>query len=128
MTNIIKFQSPFERLKDNNHNPEIALIKAIILQAIIDATNISSSKEARRDEIDAKAWIYGGSEDFELMCEYINYNVSNVRKIAREIQNLHRDNMKTSTKTNKKHLRKKYIFHSDLINEELLDKKIRSYF
>ena len=128
MTNIIKFQSPFERLKDNNQNPEIALIKAIILQAIIDATNISSSKEARKDEVDAKAWIYGGSEDFALMCEYINYNVSNVRKIAREIQNLHKNNIKASTKRNKKHLRNKYILDSDLINEELLNKKIRSYF
>jgi hypothetical protein len=92
MTNVIKFQSPFERLKDNNQSPEIALLKAIILQSIIDATNISTFGEARRDELDAKAWIYGGSEDFKMMCEYVSYSVDYVRKIARKIERLHKQN------------------------------------
>ena len=58
----------------------------------------------------------------------INYNVSNVRRIAREIQNLHKKNVVPSKLIKKKHLTKKYIQNSDSINEELLKKKIRSYF
>ena len=38
MYNVIKFQAPFERLKQYNASSEIILYKAIITQAIIDAT------------------------------------------------------------------------------------------
>jgi hypothetical protein len=124
MTNIIKFQAPFERLKDNNNNPDIALIKAIVLQSIIDASNISNLKEARKEEINAKAWIYGGSEDFQLMCEYINYDVDHVRKIAKNIENLHKIN---SLKIKKKEKRKSTP-NQDILTKELLEKKISSYF
>ena len=97
MTNVIKFQSPFERTKDyNNRNPEIALLKAIILQAIIDATNISTSNEARKDEVNAKAWLYGGTEEFNNVCALVDYEPGYVRKIARNIERLHKQNSTTT--------------------------------
>ena len=34
--NVVKFQAPFERMKDYNLNPEVRLYKSIILQAIIE--------------------------------------------------------------------------------------------
>jgi thiamine monophosphate kinase len=126
MTNIIKFQSPFERLKDNNKNPEITLIKAIILQSIIDATNISDCKEARRNEIDAKAWLYGGSEDFELLCEYINYNMNNVRKIARNIEKIHKESRLENRQKKNKIIKKQYKTHQNII-EKLLYSKMKVY-
>ena len=39
--NVIKFQSPFERLKLYTTSPDVTLRKAIITQAIIDATNMT---------------------------------------------------------------------------------------
>ena len=93
MTNVIKFQSPFERTKDyNKGHPEIALLKAIILQAIIDSTNIATSNNARKGEVNAKAWIYGGSEEFNNICALVNYEPDYVRKIARDIERLHKKN------------------------------------
>jgi hypothetical protein len=35
MYHVMKFQAPFERLKEYNSSPEIILYKAIITQAII---------------------------------------------------------------------------------------------
>jgi hypothetical protein len=76
------------------------------LQSIIDATNISTSREARRDELDAKAWIYRGSEDFKMMCEYVSYNLDYVRKIARKIEKLHKQNSLVEKRNNSKKLKK----------------------
>jgi hypothetical protein len=44
-SNVIKFPSPFERLKSYTNSPDVMLRKAIITQAIIDATNISEFRE-----------------------------------------------------------------------------------
>ena len=93
MTNVIKFQSPFERTKDyNKGHPEIALLKAIILQAIIDATNISTNNSARKDEVNAKAWIYSGSEEFNNICSLVNYEPDYVKRIASDVAKLHKTN------------------------------------
>jgi hypothetical protein len=54
MYHVMKFQAPFERLKEYNSSPEIILYKAIITQAIIDATNISNAPRAKTLETDAK--------------------------------------------------------------------------
>jgi len=37
MYGVIKFQAPFERLKEYDYSPEVRLYKAILTQAIIDA-------------------------------------------------------------------------------------------
>lgn len=47
---VIKLTTPFERIKFYNPIPDIALRSAIIMQAIIDATNTSTKKEAIKAE------------------------------------------------------------------------------
>lgn len=54
--NVIKFQSPFERLKSYTNSPDVILRKAIITQAIIEATNISKFRTAKKLEQEAKLW------------------------------------------------------------------------
>ena len=66
--NVVKFQAPFERMKDYNLNPEVRLYKTIIIQAIIDASNISEDSYAKKIELDAKAWLFGESKDFQEIC------------------------------------------------------------
>ncbi len=90
MQNVIKFQSPFERLKLYDASPEVNLRKAIITQAIIDATNISEDRTAKKFELEAKAWIFGNSESFCETCLEAGIEQSFVVKITREVIKLHR--------------------------------------
>ncbi len=91
MYNVIKFQAPFERLKLYDSSPDINLRKAIITQAIIDASNISDSKEAKKLEIEAKAWIFGGSEAFKEMCMEASIDPSFIVRITKDIIMLHKE-------------------------------------
>jgi hypothetical protein len=92
MTNVIKFQAPFERIKFYNYSPEVSLMKAIITQAIIDATNISLDKLSKKSEIEAKAWIFGNSEEFKTICLGAEMDPNFVIKIANEVIQLHKNN------------------------------------
>ncbi|HJD65950.1 MAG TPA: hypothetical protein LFV91_02555 [Rickettsia endosymbiont of Bembidion nr. Transversale] len=49
-SSVIKLATPFERLKFHNPIPDIALRLAVIMQAIIDSTNTSPKKEAKKAE------------------------------------------------------------------------------
>lgn len=69
MGNVIKFQAPFERIKFTKTTPDAMLRKAIILQAIIDATNTSLYSKNREIAYEAKEWIFGKDEHFVRMCE-----------------------------------------------------------
>lgn len=95
MSNVIKFQAPFERLKLYDSSPDIVLRKAIITQAIIDATNISDFREAKKIEIEAKLWIFGGDEYFKKICLEAGIEPSYVIKITKEIIKLHRMQSRT---------------------------------
>lgn len=46
--NVIRLTTPFERIKLYNVSPDVALRRAIITQAIIDATNTSPKREAKK--------------------------------------------------------------------------------
>jgi len=84
-SNVIKLQAPFERLKKYTDNPEIALRKAIILQAIIDASNSSNQTYAKKIEQEAKNWIFGESDFFYKICYEAELEPQNVIKITREV-------------------------------------------
>jgi hypothetical protein len=58
MVKIVQLQAPFERLKMYNDIPEVALQKAIILQAIKDATSSSKSQRDIENKLIAREWIY----------------------------------------------------------------------
>lgn len=85
MTHVIKFQAPFERLKFLGYSPEKMLRRAIVLQAIIDASsNSDNNKELIKDAIEAKAWIFGRSDYFEKICYEAGLEPDFVVKVARE--------------------------------------------
>jgi hypothetical protein len=85
MVKIVQLQAPFERLKIyNDISPEVALRKAIILQAIKDATSSSKSKIDKENKIIAREWLYGNDPYFVTICEEAGYEPSYVRSIASE--------------------------------------------
>jgi hypothetical protein len=90
MTNVIKFQAPFERIKHfNEGRPDVGLRIAIIIQAIIDASNSSSSPQAKKLEIEAKEWLFGNSEGFQKTCYEANLEPDFVVRNAKDIIKLH---------------------------------------
>ncbi len=95
MTNIIKFQTPFERIKLHNPCPDIALRKAIITQAIIDATNSTQSKIGKKIKQNALSWIFDNSDDFKQICNEANMESSFVIKITKELIKIQNDKSKS---------------------------------
>lgn len=67
MTNVIKFQAPFERIKFYYTSTDAMLRQAIILQAIIDASNSSEDKNKKITD-EARNWIFGKDENFVRYC------------------------------------------------------------
>lgn len=95
MTNVIKFQAPFERLKEQSELPgEVALRRAIILQAIIDATNVGKNTNAQKLEKEAKEWIFEDNQNFRQICLEASMEPNHVRQIARDIIAIHHNNFK----------------------------------
>lgn len=82
MYNVLKFQSPFERLKLYNDKPEVSLCKAIITQAIIDTTSISVDIESRKERLEAMWWIFGDSVEFFEICDGAQLEPYYVRKLT----------------------------------------------
>ena len=87
---VIKFQAPFEKMKDYDLTPEVRLFKSIILQAIIDASNNSSLSKARKLEIEAKNWIFGNKKYFQEICYKANCHPDHVIKTALKVIRLNR--------------------------------------
>ena len=86
---VIKFQSPFERLKSYTSSPDITLRRAIITQAIIDATNISGCRRAKKLEQEAKSWIFGGDECFKTTCIEGGIEPSFVTRVTKDLIKIH---------------------------------------
>ena len=113
MNHVIKFQAPFERLKVYNNSPYVSLFKAIITQAIIDATNVCDSKTAKKMELEAKKWIFNGGEYFSQVCLWAEIEPSCVVKITKQLIEIHKNQTllrknivihKNKNKHNKKHI------------------------
>ena len=82
--NVIKFQAPFERLKEYDISPEVRLHKAIITQAIIDVSNISGNALSKKIELEAKNWLFGNSQNFKDVCNRAELSPEKVVKMARD--------------------------------------------
>jgi hypothetical protein len=93
-SHVIKLTTPFERIKFYNGSPDIALRLAIITQAIIDATNISTKPSAKKIEYEAKKWIFGDSENFYSTCLEAGITPDSVVKTAKEFIKLHHNKLK----------------------------------
>ena len=98
MSFVLKLQAPFERLIASNLCPYKALKKAIILQAIIDASNTSFNKRAKKLELEARKWLFSDSQSFLDICDDAELEVEYVRKVAYDMIYLNH------TKQNKKNL------------------------
>ncbi|WP_341794108.1 MULTISPECIES: hypothetical protein [unclassified Rickettsia] len=96
--NVIRLATPFERIKIYNVSPEIALRRAIITQAMIDATNTSPKREAKKIEYEAKEWIFGGSEEFLSTCSEAEITPSLVVKVTKELIKLHKSKLRFGDK------------------------------
>ena len=82
---VIKLQSPFERLKFINDNPEISLRKAIILQAIIDASSCSGKQQDIKIAQEARDWLFYDSEYFKQLCNEAELAPNYVANIAAQM-------------------------------------------
>lgn len=102
MSNVIKFQAPFERIKQYNSCPDVNLRKAIITQAIIDASNTAKDIASKKIEKEAKNWLFKKNYTFYDTCMEAGMDPCFVRKIAKSIINLHkRKNNKLHSRSNK---------------------------
>ncbi len=84
MYNVIKLQAPFERLREYAPDPETSLYRAVIMQMLIDASNVSPEYDARRLELEAKDWIFGNSEDFLNTCYLAAVSPYKIKLTARD--------------------------------------------
>lgn len=90
MHNVRKMQAPFERLKKFGLGPDVALRKAIIMQAISDATSIARDIKAIKAKYEAHLWLLDGGEDFNQICIEADLDPQFVRDVAREEIAMHR--------------------------------------
>jgi hypothetical protein len=81
---VIKFQAPFERLKEYDLAPEVRLHKAIITQAIIDVSGNSDTNSSKKIEIEAKNWLFGDSQYFRDVCFRAELLPQKVMQMARD--------------------------------------------
>ncbi len=82
MYNVIKLNSPFEKLKNYDYSPEVKLSKAVILQAIIDATNRSDRVSLKKNEVEAMFWLFEDG-DFLEVCDNAMLCPHKIRKEAK---------------------------------------------
>jgi hypothetical protein len=110
MYNVIKFQAPFERIKKYNASSEVSLYKAIITQAIIDASNSSDECSAAKTiELEAKDWLFNNSDDFNEICCRAEIEPSFVVKIAKDVIKLNRQK-----KDNFEYIKQQKILYDEL--------------
>ncbi len=96
MSNVLKFQSPYEKAIQSSNIPEVSLNRAVLLQLITDATNTSPTREAKKHEIEAKNWIFTDSDDLSYACDAAGLHPKNLRNIALEAIKLKQEQTNTS--------------------------------
>ncbi|MGX6960190.1 MAG: hypothetical protein ACIPMY_02890 [Rickettsia endosymbiont of Pentastiridius leporinus] len=99
---VIKPAAPFERLKSFNSLPDIALRRAIIMQAVIDSTNTSLKKEAKKAEYNSKNWIFEDNENFTSTCLEAGVEPSLVKEITKDLIKLQHNKLPLKVKPTKK--------------------------
>ena len=92
-TKVIKIQCPFERIKKYNSTPEAAVYKAVIMQMIIDASNVSKDPKACRNEKKAKAWLFTSNDDFRAICAMAGIDSQVVVTFAKALIAMHSEKM-----------------------------------
>jgi hypothetical protein len=126
MYNVIKFQAPFERIKLNCPIPEANLIRAIITQAVIDASNVSDVPSIKKQTLDARNWIFGGEghEDFVEMCLAIGLEPSFIARFTKEAIKDHQKKCKQIKATHQRNIEAKQSQNSKFIETQKLVKHL----
>lgn len=63
---------------------EVALWRAVITQALMDAGSNSNKRSARIEKAQAISWLSGASKDFAIVCSMAEYEPSYVKQKAKE--------------------------------------------
>ncbi|MBL3284276.1 hypothetical protein Sarmat_00116 [Rickettsiales endosymbiont of Paramecium tredecaurelia] len=87
MTKVIKFQAPFERLRAYNE-PAVSLYKAVILQALIDATDLRAENTSKQQAV---SWLKDDAheQEFHQVCHDAMLEPEFVRNINTKMSELH---------------------------------------
>ncbi|NRB10797.1 MAG: hypothetical protein HRU35_04190 [Rickettsiaceae bacterium] len=109
--NVLKFYSPFEKLKENSPK-ESWLFRAIILQAIIDISTISSDREFLKIQRKARSWFFDKSNYFKFVCFNADLHPDYVIKLARHAVRINREN-KLKSQSNNYNLNKSEVAKSN---------------
>jgi hypothetical protein len=72
---------------EDEYCPYRSLWSAVITQALTDARSNSKKKELRKYKAEGKAWLFGGSTDFETVCIMAGMNPKYVKNKARNAVN-----------------------------------------
>lgn len=73
-----------EQVENEATRGEIALWRAVITQALMDAGSNSAKKEMRLEKAQAVAWLSGRSPDFHTVCSLASLDPNYVRQKAQE--------------------------------------------
>ena len=60
--------------------PEQNLWRAVLAQAVSDATNPSQAEEYRRAGQQARSWIEGASRDYQMVCSLAGVDAASLRE------------------------------------------------
>lgn len=63
---------------------EQAMWRAVIVQALMDASSLSKKPENLQHKHDALVWLRGTSEDFHRVCHYAGFDPSCAKQMIRE--------------------------------------------
>ncbi len=74
---------PEDNISENRPN-EVALWRAVITQALMDAGSASQKREMKYDRAQAIAWLSGTSADFHIVCSMADMEPDYVRRKAKE--------------------------------------------
>jgi hypothetical protein len=79
----LTMEEPLEGVGSLNHSRrEQAMWRAVITQALMDASSQSAKSEALYEKSQALCWLTGYSEDFKTVCDYAGLSPAYVRRSA----------------------------------------------
>ena len=79
--------SPYDPSLIEPHNPaakEQSVWRAVIVQALMDASSNSEKTENLQSKHDALIWLRGNSKDFLTVCDYAGFEPSFVKEMCRK--------------------------------------------
>ncbi len=77
--------SPYEEVNDYNPTAaEQALWRAVVVQALMDASSMSKKAEMQQYRREAQVWLRGNSENFLTVCHYAGFDPECTREMIKQ--------------------------------------------